>query len=437
MGDDKKERGRPRTKTGTTGSNVLEEVDLTNLNDLVKKVITKIENLTKIVEHNAKSCDESFKAFEFAQGNTNDKLDAIVKDFETLNEENKRLKKDNAELKKTVNGLAKKIENFDMKFEMMERNNRKSNLCIDGVVEREGLSLIKLVSDLFRDLEINLKAEEVCHAIYRKGQMAEVGNGVKAKPRPIIVEFKEPSVKRLIFKNMKKLAGNNTWLNVFINDDLTPDQINKMKDMRAIHYYARSLGKQTKLSGSNLWIEDKKYNLEEIDQVPAELSIKRAKNIKTENGKSLVFQGHHSCLSNMSEAVFVYEGREFTSSEIAYQSKRAEESKQPELAEKIRKCQDAYKAKRLSRGIKDGEKWNDKKEKVMKDIVKVKFTQNEKIKASLIETRDMVLCEGTGDRYWGCGIPISKSSQIDSTKLPGKNKLGKILMEVRNELRKK
>ena len=437
MGDDKKERGRSRTKVGVTDSNVSDQVDLVKLNDLVKKAITKIDNLTSIVEFNAKSCEESFKAFEFAQGNITDKVNEIAKDVEAMKEENLSLRKDNASLKKTVNGLTKTIENFDMKFEMMERDNRKSNLCIDGVLEREGLSLIKLVGDLFRDLEINLKAEEVCKAIYRKGQMAEAVNGVSAKPRPIIVEFKEPSVKRLIFKNMKKLAGNNTWINVFINDDLTPDQINKMKDMRAIHYYARSLGKNSRLSGSNLWIEDKKLNLEEIGKVPAEVSIQRAKNIKIDNEKGLVFQGHHSSFSNMSETTFVYEGKEYTSSESAYQSKRAEDNAQPELAEIIRKSEDAYKAKRMSKSIKDGDKWNEKKEKVMKSIVKAKFSQNEKIKSELINTKDMILCEGTGDRFWGCGVPISKSSQINSKKMPGKNKLGNILMEVRKEMLKK
>ena len=136
---------------------------------------------------------------------------------------------------------------------------------------------MRLVNDLFRDLEIDLKAEEVCHAIYRKGNMAEVGNGVAARPRPIIVEFGDPSVKGRIFKKLRKLSGNNLWSNVFINDDMTPDQINKMKDLRAIHYYEKSLGKNSKLRGSNLFLEDRKYKLDEINEVPDEVTIEKAK----------------------------------------------------------------------------------------------------------------------------------------------------------------
>ena len=433
MGDDKKERGRSRVKTTPANSNVLE----TDLNELVKKAILKIENLTKIVEFNAKSCEESFKAFEFAQGKVTDKLDSIVKEFESMKNENKDLKRENVNLKKTVNGLAKKVDSFDRKFEMFERESRKSNLCVDGVLEREGLSLLRLVNDLFRDLEINLKAEEVCHAIFRKGMLTEVDDGVNMKPRPIIIQFNDPSVKGKIFKNLKKLAGNNNWRNVFINDDLTPDQINKMKDMRAVHYYAKSLGRNTTLRGTNLFIDDRRFNLDEIDKVPSELSIEKAKNIKIEGGKGLVFQGHHSCLSNMYEEDFVYEGKEFISSEVAYQFKRAEFNGQHELADKIKKCGDSYTAKRMSRKVKENEKWVENKEKVMKSIVKAKFQQNEKIRKVLVETKDMKLCEGTGDRFWGCGVPISRSSTIESKKLPGKNVLGNILMEVRKEIAKK
>ena len=82
---------------------------------------------------------------------------------------------------------------------------------------------MRLVNDLFGDLEINLKAEEVCHAIFRKGMQTEVEDGVNMKLKPIIIQFNDPSVKRRILKKLKKRAGNNTWRNAFINDDLTPD----------------------------------------------------------------------------------------------------------------------------------------------------------------------------------------------------------------------
>ena len=165
--------------------------------------------MNSYVKFNAKSCDESFKAFEFAHEKITDRINDIVKEFDTIKEVNKNLKKENNRLKMTVSGLSKKVYNFYRMIEEMEREARRANLCIDGVLEREGLNLLVLVNDLFRDLEIDLLAEDVCQSIYREGKTAEVVNGVVTEPCPIIVRFKHPNVKGLIFKNLKILSWNN------------------------------------------------------------------------------------------------------------------------------------------------------------------------------------------------------------------------------------
>lgn len=61
----------------------------------------------------------------------------------------------------------------------------------------------------------------------------------------------------------------------------------------------------------------------------------------------------------------------------------------------------------------------------MYEIVKAKFTQNEDLKQRLLETGDMYLEEGNtwGDRTWG------------TINGKGQNRLGKILMKVREELK--
>lgn len=61
----------------------------------------------------------------------------------------------------------------------------------------------------------------------------------------------------------------------------------------------------------------------------------------------------------------------------------------------------------------------------MKIAVTAKFTQHEKLKRRLLDTGDAILIENTKkDYFWGCGEDGS-----------GENNLGKILMEVRKELR--
>jgi ribA/ribD-fused uncharacterized protein len=69
--------------------------------------------------------------------------------------------------------------------------------------------------------------------------------------------------------------------------------------------------------------------------------------------------------------------------------------------------------------------WEHVKDHVMREAVRAKFTQHETLRELLLSTGDAVLVEHTAnDRYWADGG--------DGT---GLNMLGKILMEIRDELR--
>lgn len=71
--------------------------------------------------------------------------------------------------------------------------------------------------------------------------------------------------------------------------------------------------------------------------------------------------------------------------------------------------------------------WNEVKDDVMRQAVLAKFTQHAVLRELLLSTGDATLVEHTvNDNYWGDGGDGS-----------GKNMLGRILMEVREELREK
>ena len=73
-------------------------------------------------------------------------------------------------------------------------------------------------------------------------------------------------------------------------------------------------------------------------------------------------------------------------------------------------------------------------EQVMREILVEKFRSNRSCCNFLLSTGDRVLIEGTGDKKWGCGIPISKAHLI-TLKNPGRNLLGELLKEVRGVIR--
>ena len=345
MGDPKKEKPTGKAKSTASGSNVETEEDVLSL---VKTVIIKLEENTKMIK-------ENFETNEFTQSEISDKLAKFAEDFNVLKEEIREVKKENIALRDTVKSLSNKVKDYDNKFEYMERQKKKANISIEGILEIENLPLEKLMDELLEDLNLKYKAKDVCNKIYRKGKFIAPTAGNMPKPRPVIVQFYDESFKYEIYNNIKNMVGKDKWRNVYINDELTADQTNKMKNMRAISGYARSVGMETKIKGTSLIVDGKKFTLDDLDCVPEEITIEKAKNIEI-NG-ALIFQGHHSVLSNMSHSDIVYEGKKFESAETAFQFKKAEICNRHEEAKVIQKMVDPYMAKRINKNIKETTKW--------------------------------------------------------------------------------
>ena len=115
-----------------------------------------------------------------------------------------------------------------------------------------------------------------------------------------------------------------------------------------------------------------------------------------------------------------YEGQIFPTSEHAYQAAKCEDPKGRDsfaLGGSLGK--NPLDAKRKGRNVKLRGGWSKLRTKVMLDVVRSKFNRDPTLAVKLIATGAQQLVEGhTGDKFWG-----------------GKrNRLGNILMKVRNEL---
>lgn len=105
---------------------------------------------------------------------------------------------------------------------------------------------------------------------------------------------------------------------------------------------------------------------------------------------------------------------------------QAQKFKDRALQEKVRKASTPMLAARLGRSRKNPLRrdWESIKVDVMRAAVRAKFTQHPDLTALLLSTGDAVLVEHTtNDAYWGDGGDGS-----------GRNMLGRILMQVRDEL---
>lgn len=113
--------------------------------------------------------------------------------------------------------------------------------------------------------------------------------------------------------------------------------------------------------------------------------------------------------------------------EHAYQ---AQKSSEEWYAIEILRAPTAGVAKRLGKGAKLQADWDDLKIDVMRQILGYKFdNHNPELQAKLLATGDVEIIEGNtwGDVTWGC--VMTKAGWV------GENNLGKLLMEIRKELR--
>lgn len=133
------------------------------------------------------------------------------------------------------------------------------------------------------------------------------------------------------------------------------------------------------------------------------------------------FEGPYSFLSNFHPCHIIYEGITFNTVENAFQAAKSTDK---------RKMSDFVAltpgiAKQLGRQISLRPDWETVKDGIMLNLVKQKFLlpENERLRHKLLETGNTELVEGNWwhDYYWG----------VDATTGKGRNKLGRILMQVR------
>lgn len=133
------------------------------------------------------------------------------------------------------------------------------------------------------------------------------------------------------------------------------------------------------------------------------------------------FTGDHAFLSNFCHSPIELDGIIYPTVEHAFQA-----AKTLDHADKhrIAAASTPGNAKRLGRKVQLRRDWEQVKVGIMQDLVRLKFTVHQDLRAKLIATGDAELIEGNtwNDRFWG----VCRGQ--------GRNQLGLILMQVRAEL---
>ncbi|MEJ2150559.1 MAG: NADAR family protein [Chloroflexota bacterium] len=132
----------------------------------------------------------------------------------------------------------------------------------------------------------------------------------------------------------------------------------------------------------------------------------------------------YGCFSNFAPYGFLLDGTWWPTSEHYYQAQKFAGTP---YEERIRKARSPKAAARLGRSRKHRPRddWERVKDEVMRRAVRRKFEAHADIREVLLSTGETPIVENSPiDYYWGCGADGS-----------GENRLGAILMDVRDTLR--
>lgn len=132
--------------------------------------------------------------------------------------------------------------------------------------------------------------------------------------------------------------------------------------------------------------------------------------------------GGYNILSNMAAYAVEWRGQVWPTVEHAYQVAKFTDTT---IISQITKARSPYEAKMLA--TKHAQKirpdWHKENLQIMKELLQAKVAQHEHVRRKLLESGGAELVEDTDDPFWGRGVDGS-----------GDNQLGKLWMQIRDEL---
>lgn len=163
--------------------------------------------------------------------------------------------------------------------------------------------------------------------------------------------------------------------------------------------------------------------------------------------KYIFFWGHRprkdgqmsqTCFSQWWEGEFSVDGKIYKSAEHWMMAGKAKLFGDEEILQKIIDCRSPAEAKKLGRKVRnfDNAAWLENRYQIVLEGNLHKFSQNEAMKAFLLNTGNRILVEASPvDPIWGIGLAADFQGIENPENWKGLNLLGFVLMEVRDKLK--
>lgn len=322
------------------------------------------------------------------------------------------------------------IENeiLNHKIAMMQDMARTMYLCLEGLKEKSNSNLPLHVANTLSKTGVTCTVADLDY-------VKRIGKYKEGQTRPVLIRFlKEGKRNSILFNrnNINKNKSQNDPL-IWLNDDVSEETRAHRKTVREVAALAKHLGNDNiKVHGDGLIVGSTKYRHNELDLLPPNLSVTKAKSRDEDTG--IYFQGEQSPYSNFYNSRFQdNQGQTYESVEQAFQHKKAIAHGNLLVANKIMANRSPKIIKKLSKQIQTTKKWRSEEEGLMTELVRAKFTQNSYIKNLLIKTGNKQFHEATSDAKWGTGVELASKALITGA-WNGQDLLGQIIENIRGEL---
>ena len=147
------------------------------------------------------------------------------------------------------------------------------------------------------------------------------------------------------------------------------------------------------------------------------------------------FQGYEDPLSNFYPCQIKVFGVSTSSAEHAYQYSKAVQCGHPDVATEILSAKTALQAKRLSSSLPYNPNWELVKEDQMAQVLEAKAKGSPEFCDTLIQSSSNILVEAVqGDLFWSSGLNKEQVLRVKKNSWPGKNRMGKLLTDLRAKI---
>lgn len=430
--------------SGPSSTNLLgKPSDYTNMHTWGKRLLTKLEtNLASIHSKIDKNFDQLKHSLKTEISDSvdpiRDSITDIVRRLEQ-NEETSALNQQNiAVLEEKMKCVIQDNSKLKNKLRMIDSKSRMNNLIFKGVSgdtrgETDSDRMTKIKEIMITHLKLT---NDECQNVKITKSVRINGPKVNAS-RPICVTFYTISGRQTIWGKRDKLKSTDYYL----CEDYSPEVLKERRKLFQILSVAKTKAgykDNVEVKFDKLICYGREYTCHTLHLLPDTINPRNTSEIFT--ATDVIFGGvnsnHHPfCNWKQLDTPLSFGGVNFPTSEHAYLYEHAKFENDEEVCRNILSTNDPAEAKWYSKFITKNniQQWHKHSRDIMKQILRKKF-QNEALATELKNTGERRLHEAGISGYWATGVSRGHKNAANPAAWTGKDMLGKILMEIRDEI---